>query len=100
VRDRHRRDAIAERQQRIDHDERVPVAQRLLELLRRLLGQDDHGAVGRALHQPVEQRDLARVLVLRRQENEPQPVLVHRLRNTLEDLREVSATDIRNENAD
>jgi hypothetical protein len=100
MRDRHRRDAIAERQQRIDHDERAPVAHRLLEFLRRLFGQDDQRAVGCALHQPFEQRDLARVVMLRRQEDEPQPVLVHRLGNTLEDLREVSATDIRNENAD
>ncbi len=52
------------------------------------------------MHQPVEQRDLARVLVLRRLEDEPQPVLVHRLGNTRENLREVSATDIRNQNAD
>ena len=65
VRRRHGRDALVERHQRVDDDEAVVLVEQLLELVARLLGQDDQRPVRQAVHQPVDQRDLAVVLVHR-----------------------------------
>ena len=56
VRGRDGRDALVERHARIDDHERVALAPQDLELVVRLLRQHQHRAVGRPVHEPVEQR--------------------------------------------
>ena len=60
------RDALVERHARVDDDERVALAAQHLELGVGLLGQHQHRAVSRTVHEAVEQRDLALVVVERR----------------------------------
>jgi len=86
--------------QRIDDDQGVAVRERPLELLARLLGEDDQRAVGRAVHEAVEERHLALVLAPRRPEDEPHVMLVQRLRSAGEDPREVGRIDERHQAAD
>ena len=100
VRGRDRRDPIVERQERIDDDEAVAVVEQALELVARLLRQDDQRAVGLAVHEPVEQRDLAVVLVAGRREDDAHVLLVQRLGRAREDRREVRRVDERHEDAD
>ena len=69
---------------------RIAVVEQVLELLVRLLREDEQRAVGRAVHQPLEQGDLAIVLVLRRAEHDPHVLLVERLGRAREDRREVA----------
>ena len=79
VRRRDGRDALVERDARVDDHERVALAPQHLELLVRLLGEHQHGAVGGAVHEPVEQRHLALVLVQRRAQHHAHVLLVERL---------------------
>ncbi len=65
MRRRHRGDVPCERLEGVDDDEGVTLGEQLLELVVRLLGEDDQGAVGDAVEQTVEQRDLSVVLVAR-----------------------------------
>ena len=62
----------------IDDDDRVADLLQVLELVGRLLGEHEDRAVGRAAHQPVDERDLAVVLVHSRAEHDPQVELVER----------------------
>ena len=95
-----RRDALVERHQRVDDDEAIAVVEEVLELLVRLLGEDEQSAVGRAVHQPVEQGHLALVLVLRRAQDDAHVLLVERLRRAGEDGREEDRSDPRHRHAD
>ena len=65
----------------------VAVALQRLQLVVGLLGQHQHRAVGRAVHEAVEQRDLALVLVQRRAQDHAHVLLVQRLGGAGEDLR-------------
>ena len=76
MRGRDRRHALVERQPRIDDDEPVALFEQTCELVARLLRQHDQCAVGHSMHEPVEQRDLTVVLVLRGGENDAELLLV------------------------
>ena len=93
-----RRDPLVERHQGIDDDEPVAAIEEPLELLVRLLGQDDQRAVGESV-QPVEQGDLARVLAAGRREHDLQALLRERLGRPRDDGREVRRIDERDEDA-
>ena len=97
---RYGRDAFVQRQERIDHDEPVAVVQQALELLARLFREDDHRAVGGSVHQALEQRDLALVLVHRRAEDEAHVLLVERLGGAAHELREIRIVDHRHRGPD
>ena len=85
---------------RVDDHERVALAPQHLELLVRLLGEHQHGAVGGAVHEPVEQRNLALVVVQRRAQHHAHVLLVERLGGACEDGREVGRLDDREHHAD
>ena len=93
-------DALVERNARVDDDERVAVAPQRLQLVVRLLRQHQHGAVGRPVHEPVEQRHLALVVVERRAEHHAHVLLVERFGCAGEDRREVRRLDDRQRHAD
>jgi hypothetical protein len=100
VRGRDGGDPLVQRYERVDDHESEAVVQQLLELVARLLREDDHGAVGGAVQQPLEQRDLALVLVQRRAEHEAHVLLVERLGHAAEDVGEVRVVDHRHRAAD
>jgi len=81
--------ALVHRHARVDDDEGIALAAQHLELVVRLLGQHQHGAVGRAVHEAVEQRNLALVMVQRRAQHHAHVLLVERLRGPREDRAEV-----------
>ena len=85
---------------RVDDDEPVAVVQELLELVGGLLGEDDHRAVRRAVHQPLEERHLAGVLVQGRAEDESHVLLVERLGDAGDEMREVRVVHHRHRPAD
>ena len=93
-------DALVQRHHRVDHDEPVAVVQERLELVARLLREDDHGAVGRSVHQALEKRDLALVLVHRRAEDQAHVLLIERLGGAADELREVGIVHHRHRGAD
>jgi hypothetical protein len=79
--------------------EAVAAVEEPLELVARLLGEDDQSAVGEAV-QPVEQRDLAGVLAAGGREHDLEALLGERLGGTGEDAGEVGRIDERDEDAD
>ncbi len=93
-------DALVQRHHRVDHDEAVAVVQQRRELVARFLGEDHQRAVGGAVHQPLEERDLSLVLVHRRAEDEAHVLLVERLGGAADELREVGVVDHRHRGAD
>ena len=93
-------DAIVERHQRIDDDEVIAGVEQTLELLARLLRQHDQGAVRQPVHEPLEKRDLAVVLVLGGREDGTEVMLLQRLGRAGEDGREVGRVDERDEQPD
>ncbi len=86
--------------QRIDDDEAIAVVEQHLQLVVRLLGEDEERAVGRAVHEPLEQRYFAVVLVEGRAEDDPHVELVERFGRAREDRREVRRVDHRHGDAD
>ncbi len=100
VRGRDGRNALVERDAGIDDHERVALATQDLELAVRLLRQHQHRAVGRTVHETVEQRDLALVMVQRGAEHHPHVLLVERLGRPREDRHEVGRLDDRQHHAD
>ncbi len=99
VRGRHRRDPVVERHQRVEDHEPVAAVEQPLELVARLLGQDDQRAVGQAV-QPVEHGDLAVVLVAGGGEHDLQIALGERLGRPRQDGREIRRIDERDEDTD
>ena len=100
VRGRHRRDSFVERHAGVDDDEGIAEPLERLQLLVRLLGEHQDGAVSRPVHQPVEERDLAVVEMQGRREHDCHVLLVERLGRTGEDVREVGRLDDRERDAD
>ena len=92
------RDPLVERHQRVDHDEAIAAVEEPLELLARLLREDDERAVGEAV-QPIEHRDLAVVLAAGGREDDLEALLGERLGRAGEDAREVGRIDERDEDA-
>jgi hypothetical protein len=88
MRRRHRGDPVAERHERIDDHDRIVVDQRALELVARLLGQDDERAISH-VGQLRQQLDLACMLMPGRSDRQPQAVFVDRVRNAGQDGPEV-----------
>jgi hypothetical protein len=100
VRRRNRRDPLVDAHPRVDDDEAEAVLHQRAQLAARLLGQHEQRAVGGPVHQPLEQRDLAIVLVQRRAEDDPHVLLVERLGDAGDDHREVGRVDQRHGHAD
>ena len=93
-------DALVERPPRIGDDERVPAMLQPDELVAGLLRQQDDRAVGRSVHQALEQGDLPVVLVQRRHQHRAQLLLVERLRRAGQDRGEVIGMDERHREPD
>ena len=100
VRGRDSRDPLVELHARVDDDEGVAGLLERPQLRVRLLRQHQDCAVGRAVHQAVEQRHLALVLVEGGTEDDPHVVLVERLRRTRDDHGEVRGLEDRQRHAD
>src|SRR5215207_4714607 len=89
---RDRRDPLVERHERIENHEAVAAVEQPFQLLTRLFGKDDQGAVGHAV-EPVEHGDLAVVLVPGRREDDLEVKLRERLGGARHDCREVRGID-------
>ena len=100
VRGGDRRDALVDAPARVDDDEAEAVVHQPSQLAAGLLRQHQQAAVGGSVHEALEQRDLAVVLVERRAEHDPHVVLVERLGDTGDDHREVGGMDQRHRHAD
>jgi hypothetical protein len=99
VRGRDRRDALVQRHERVEHDEPVAAVEQPLELLARLLGQDDQRAVGQPCSRSSTETSRS-CSVAGGREDDLQVALGERLGRAREDRREVGGVDERNEDAD
>ena len=99
VRGRDGRDPLVEPHQRVDDHEPKAAVQVPLELLARLLGEDDQGAVGHAV-QAIEHRDLAIVLLPGRRQHDLEVALEQRLGRAVQDAREIRGIDERDDDTD
>jgi hypothetical protein len=97
---RDRRYTLVDSHPRVDDDEAEAVLHERAQFGARLLGQHKQRAVGRPVHQTLEERDLAVVLMQRRAEHDPHVLLVKRLGHAGDDHREVGRVDQRNGHAD
>jgi hypothetical protein len=83
------------RDTRIDDDKGIAAPPQRLQLRLRLLGQHQHGTVGRWVHQAVEQGDLPFVLMQGGAEDDAHALLVERFGRAREDDGEVGSLDDR-----
>ena len=97
---RHARDALGRHLARIDDHEREALALDRAELVGGLLGEHQDRAVGAPVHQPLEERHLAIVLVERRSEDDSHVALVERLGGAAQHRAEVGVGHEREGQAD
>ena len=100
VRRRHDWDALVDACPWVQDDEAEAVCYQLAQLAARLLRQHQQGAIGCAVHQALEQRDLAIVLVQRRTEDDPHVLFIKRLGDPGDNPREVGWMNQRDRHAD